>query len=164
MSDRDQNKHREGDESLLREAWTDARFSMDGALLQASGGGLLSGSDQVSALELARREIRGLLRQQLRDTVLEKALEAWIDLHQQQFERHVQTPVTGLLHLLEQTLQREGLFVEFVRTVDVHYGQIMQERPRFQQPGDPPHPDDPHTFDSVRKTLEKLADTCRHHA
>ena len=163
MPDRakDQDREEDEDEDLVREAWADARFSTDQALLHSGGGGLLTSRDQVSPYELARRELRALLNRHLHDAALESALDDWIDLHRQPIEAHTEAPVNGLLEILEDTLRREGLFVEFVRTVDVHHGQIMQERPIFQQPGDPPHPDDPHTFDSVRQTLAKLADACR---
>lgn len=162
MSDRAADK--DHDEGLIREAWADARFSMDQALLHSAGGGLLTSRDQISPYERARLELRALLNRQLHDAVLEKALDDWIDLYRQPIEEHVDAPAVGLLNLLEQTLRSDGLFVEFVRMVDVRHGQIMQERPIFQQPGDPPHPDDPHTFDSVRKTLEKLATACRQFA
>lgn len=161
MSDRAGDENQDEDEDLIREAWADARFSMDQALLHSAGGGLLTSRDQASPYERARLELRAFLNRQLRDAALEKALDGWIDLHRQPIEANVEAPTVGLLRVLDQILQSEGLFIEFVRTVDVHHGQIMQERPIFQQPGDPPHPDDPHTFDSVRHTLEKLAAACR---
>lgn len=156
----DTDQQPEGEENLVRDAWADARFSTEQALLVSGGGGLLNDGTHISAYELARRRIRSLLNRQLHDAALETALDNWIDLHRQPFECHAQEPVRGLLELLQQMLAREGLFEEFVRTVDMHHGQIMQERPIFQKPGDPPHPDDAYTFESVRKTLTRLVDAC----
>ena len=156
MPERSADGKRDEGEHLVREAWAEVRFSLDEALIHSGGGSLLSGSDQESAYERARRAIRAVLKEQVRDAVLEQALNAWLDLHRQQIEAHANEPARCLAQVLEQTRQSDGLFIEFVRTVDVHYGQIMQERPFFQQPVDPPHPDDPHTFDSVRNALEKL--------
>lgn len=40
--------------------------------------------------------------------------------------------------------------------MDLKWGQMYQQRPYFQQPGQPPHPDDEYTHDSVKENLEDL--------
>jgi hypothetical protein len=42
---------------------------------------------------------------------------------------------------------------ELVREADVEWGRVQGERPYFEREGLPPDPDDPYTFESVRKTL-----------
>jgi hypothetical protein len=37
---------------------------------------------------------------------------------------------------------------EFVRRVDMRWGQMYDERPHFERPGHPPHPDDEYTLSS----------------
>jgi hypothetical protein len=43
----------------------------------------------------------------------------------------------------------------------VQWGQIMLERPYFQQPGQAPHPHDEYTHESVRRELERLLQVSR---
>ena len=43
-----------------------------------------------------------------------------------------------------------------MRQVDIKWGQMYGERPHFQQPGQPPHPDDEYTHESVRQDLLDL--------
>jgi hypothetical protein len=53
-------------------------------------------------------------------------------------------------------LGSEYMLEELVRQADVEWGRVFCERLYFQQPGAPPHPDDPYTLDSVRETLTRL--------
>jgi hypothetical protein len=52
-----------------------------------------------------------------------------------------------------QVLNSDYLLKEPVREADVEWGRVQGERPYFEREGSPPHPDDPYTFESVRKTL-----------
>lgn len=45
---------------------------------------------------------------------------------------------------------------EFVRQVDVRWGELYQERPMFQRPGQAPAPEDEYTDESVRQILTSL--------
>lgn len=47
---------------------------------------------------------------------------------------------------------------ELVREADVEWGRVNGERPCFDTEGSPPQPDDPYTFESVRKMLSSLVD------
>jgi hypothetical protein len=56
----------------------------------------------------------------------------------------------------KQVLGSDYLLKELVREADVEWGHVLGERPYFDKEGSPPHPDDPYTFESVRKTLHSL--------
>lgn len=56
----------------------------------------------------------------------------------------------------QQVLDSHYLLQELVREADVNWGQVQGERPYFEQKGAPPDPNDPYTFQSVRKTLAGL--------
>jgi hypothetical protein len=45
---------------------------------------------------------------------------------------------------------------ELVRNADCEWGRIMEERPFFEKEGAPPHPEDPYTIESVRRSLSDL--------
>jgi hypothetical protein len=50
---------------------------------------------------------------------------------------------------------------ELVREADAEWGRTFGERPYFDREGQPPHPDDPYTAQSVRAVLERLAESLR---
>jgi hypothetical protein len=45
------------------------------------------------------------------------------------------------------------LLKELVRSADAEWGRTMGERPHFEKEGEPPHPEDPYTAESVRNAL-----------
>ena len=57
---------------------------------------------------------------------------------------------------MRQVLGSEHLLRDLVREADVEWGRALGERPYFERPGQPPHPDDPYTIESVRITLSQL--------
>ena len=57
----------------------------------------------------------------------------------------------ALREIIQHILEKEAVLHEFVRQVDMRWGEMYLERPHFQQPGEAPHPDDDYTHASVRK-------------
>jgi hypothetical protein len=156
MKDQDGQPGLPDAETIQREARLGRKFSLADVIAQAGGGSLMRGGTPVSDAEVARHTLLAFLDRHLSDAALEAALMDWVRAHPEHVERELKHPLGGLLRLLEETVRYDGLFTEFVRQVDVHYGRIMQEPPHFQKPGEAPHPDDEHTFDSVRATLSRL--------
>lgn len=70
-------------------------------------------------------------------------------------------PLAVLAEYIPRVLTSEHLLEEIVREADAEWGRVHDERPFFEEPGRPPHPDDPYTIESVRRALlqlrEKLA-------
>jgi hypothetical protein len=69
-------------------------------------------------------------------------------------QRVANTTITACQRILDS----DYLLNELVREADVEWGRVQGERPYFEAEGSPPHPDDPYTFESVRKTLAGLID------
>jgi hypothetical protein len=67
--------------------------------------------------------------------------------------RDFEHPLAVLAAYCQQVLDSDYRLRELVRETDVEWGQVQCERPHFEQEGLPPDPDDPYTFESVRKTL-----------
>ena len=65
-------------------------------------------------------------------------------------------PLVVLAAFCRQVLDSDYLLKELVREADVEWGRVQGERPHFDREGSPPDPDDPYTFESVRKTLAGL--------
>jgi hypothetical protein len=69
---------------------------------------------------------------------------------------HFGQPLVVLAGYVQRALGTEHLLKELVREADVEWGRSLGERPRFEEEGCPPHPDDPYTAESVRATLSRL--------
>jgi hypothetical protein len=67
-------------------------------------------------------------------------------------------PLAVLDGYVRRVLGTEYALKELVREADVEWGRVFGERPRFDQEGRPPAPDDPYTLESVRTALTQLAD------
>ena len=68
-------------------------------------------------------------------------------------------PTVALAHTIDSILANESTLYEFVRQVDMRYGQLFQEIPIFQSPGDSPDPRDEYTHQSVTLILQALRST-----
>ena len=62
----------------------------------------------------------------------------------------------ALAVIVEGILTSDESLQSFVTEVDAEWGRIYFERPYFQKEGQPPHPEDPYTHQSVRVSLEQL--------
>src|SRR6516165_2330027 len=65
-------------------------------------------------------------------------------------------PLAVLATFCQQVLDSDCLLKELVREADVEWGRVQGERPYFEREGSPPDPDDPYTFEAVRKALAGL--------
>ncbi|MEL6468272.1 MAG: hypothetical protein AAFQ74_00960 [Cyanobacteria bacterium J06623_4] len=70
--------------------------------------------------------------------------------------RQLDTPLTALSQILDSLLSEPATFCEFARQVAIAHSQLTGDRPHFQQPGKPPHPDAEHTHASIRQALSDL--------
>jgi hypothetical protein len=70
--------------------------------------------------------------------------------------RDYDQPLAVLAEYIRLVLGSEHLLRELVREADVEWGRALGERPHFEKPGRPPHPDDQYTIESVRITLSHL--------
>jgi len=71
---------------------------------------------------------------------------------------HFEQPLVVLAAFCRQVLDSDYLLKELVREADVEWGRVQGERPHFDREGSPPDPDDPYTFESVRKALGGLVE------
>ncbi len=58
--------------------------------------------------------------------------------------------------MVDKILSNSSIFYEFVRQVDLKWGQMYQERPFFQKPGQNAHPEDEYSHESVKAQLLSL--------
>ena len=149
---------KDNDENLniQRDILSGRKFSLAEAIGK-EGGSFLKGESPVPQLVQALTQINMFIDQNLLDLsgALQAVLYNWVKADSR-VSQYLSSPLTALSEILSNLLENQNLFYEFVRQVDYKWGQMYQERPYFQQPGQPPHPDDEYTHESVRLTLMEL--------
>lgn len=146
------------DDRLIEQELRQGRkFSMAEALGR-EGGGLLKGESPVPRLVQVKQRVRQLIRNHLSDPsgALEAVLMELVTADDWVCAHHLEAPTEALNGLIEPIVEQEAQLVELVRRVDMRWGQLYNERPHFERPGHPPHPDDEYTRASVCEQLKGL--------
>jgi len=156
-------KQNPNSKKIQREIRAQQKFSIAGAIGHA-GNGLMKGESPVSQQEqtiiLMTQSIdqhtsdpsgalKSLLRRRVRDNELMVA-------------KHLGQPDEALRELINTILANNSALQEFVRQVDIRWGELYQERPIFHSSAtQAANPDDEYTHESVRhdliQLLEKIA-------
>ena len=155
MSDKD-DKDSDRDLTIQRDILSGRKFSLAEAIGR-EGGSFLKGESPVPKLAQAIAELQMFIKQNLPDS--SGALQAILCVSVETDARvpqHLDAPLIALEKILNALLNNQNLFYDFVRQVDRKWGEIYAERPYFQQPGQPPHPQDEYTHESVRLQLVDL--------
>jgi len=158
MSDSPDGNPGDHDARIEREIRTNRKFSLNEAIGRLAGGGFMKGGSPVTRQRQAELELHAFLERQLIDS--EGALRSVLlrRLGECLLHGDYDRPLAALAEYLARLLASETLLEDFVRETDAEWGRLLDERPHFQQPGRPPHPDDPYTVESVRVTLLQLRD------
>lgn len=142
---------------LEREIRQARKFTPQEAMARMAGPGAMKGASPVSPVEQAETEIGTWLGAHLSDP--DGILRIVLRRHLRGSELlldNLEQPLVALAKYLQRILASSHLASELVREADVEWGRVMDERPYFEKDGSPPHPDDPYTIESVRKTLSAL--------
>lgn len=123
------------------------------------GSSFMKGESPVPKLVQAQTEIKTFISHNLSDVsgALQAVLHRWIDEDTARVSQHLDVPLHALLGLLDSIVESPPLLHEFVRQVDMKWGYMNGEKPHFQRPGQPPHPDDEYTHESVYQQLVDLS-------
>ena len=70
--------------------------------------------------------------------------------------RYLDAPLTALAQIIQSLLNEPSTFQEFFRQVAIAQSQLTGERPHFQRPNHPPHPDAVYSHASVQHQLSNL--------
>lgn len=153
-------KNENNDENLeIREILAGRQFSL-AEVIGREGGSFLKGESPVPKLLQAKAEVNLFVDRNLVDSsgALKAVLQTLVASDEAYVSRHLNSPLEALREFLEMLIRNPQLLYEFVKRVDVQWGQLFGERPYFQQPGQPPHPDDEYTHESVHQQLVELLD------
>jgi hypothetical protein len=157
MSDDHPKPTTDADAELEREIRAERKFTLSEAIGRMAGPGMMKGVSPVDRKRQAVAEIQEYLSQHLADAagalstvLLRQVTESALLLN------GLDQPLVALAGCVRKILDSEYGLKELVRQADVEWGRVFGERPRFEQDGCPPAPDDPYTLESVRMTLTQL--------
>ncbi|MBD3220813.1 hypothetical protein GF314_06185 [bacterium] len=158
----DRDRAREVDRAIEQEARR-RRSDLAGLLAGRDGGDHLRGASPTPVIRRALLEIEQWLQDHLdaTDPALVRVLLRWLAARPERLEAGVGRPAATLADWLPRLLDSPAVMRDLVREIDMAWGELNQERPHFERPGEPPHPDDPYTLASVTRTLETLRDRAR---
>lgn len=127
-------------------------------VIAKEGGSFMKGVSPVPKLLQVTTEINSYIAKHIVDSsgALQAVLQNWVKADEVRISQNLDQPLKALVAIVEAILSNTELFYEFVRQVDVRWGEIYDERPYFQRPGQTPHPDDEYTHESVREQLIDL--------
>ena len=165
MSDEEKNEDPpiDDDKAIEREILENRKFSWEEAIARQAGKDLMKGASPITTKQQAELAIEKYVRDHLPDA--ERALRIVLDRRVTEsevlFQMNYQQPLVALAIYVEDLLKSEARLIEFVREVDAQWGQLYEERPFFQRPGAPAHPDDPYPIETVRQKLAGLLEHLR---
>ena len=147
-------KQKANKDKIRSELRAQQKFSMAGAIGRA-GRGLMKGESPISREEQAITLLTQWIDQQTPDPsgALKSILRRQVRGNRPLVVRHLKHPHNALQEIIEAILSSDFAIKEFVRQVDVRWGELYQERPLFQRAGQPADQDDEYTYESVRQDL-----------
>ncbi len=148
---------RKQNQEIQREIQVGRKFSI-AEVIGREGGNFLKGDSPVPKLVQARTEIVLYIKRHLPDHsgALQAILANWVQSDETYVSRHLNAPLNALAEMVESITGNQHMLHEFVRQVDVMWGQMNGERPYFQQAGQAAHPEDEYTHASVHQALTDL--------
>jgi len=158
MSNASPKTRSQADAELQKEILRERKFSLAEAIGRLAGPGSMKGASPVARKQQAEAEIDNYLRQHLSAGCLPVVILRHVGASELLLNNFDQ-PLTVLAACVQRVLGSACLLKELVRETDVEWGRVYDERPHFDKDGQPPHPDDPYTVESVRATLSRLLDT-----
>lgn len=153
----DDKRRSEGDAEIEREVRKGRRFTLSEAIGRLAGPGAMKGASPVTLKRQAEAEVDDLLRQRLTDVgeCLRLVLRRRVG-ESELLLANLEQPLVVLAAWVQRVLDSDYLLRDLVREVDEEWGRMHGDRPRFEQEGSPPRPDDPYTLESVSAALSAL--------
>lgn len=147
----------ERDQAIEQEIRQGRKFSISAAIGK-EGGDFLKGESPIPKLVQVKNELLVFVGQHLHDPsgALHEIVRELIQSDDVVCSRCFEAPLAALIELLLPLTTQDALLHDFVRRVDMRWGQLYDERPYFERPGHPPHPEDEYTHESVRAQLSEL--------
>ncbi len=149
-------------DAVQRELRDQQKFSISGAIGRA-GSGLMKGESPISQQEQSIAALTQWIDEHTLDPsgALKSVLRRRVRDNELLVAHNLKQPCRALQEIIDTILASNYSLQEFVRQVDVRWGEMYNERPLFQSEGMEPHPDDEYTYESVRQDLILLLEKLR---
>jgi len=131
---------------MQREMLSQQKFTMQGAINRA-GASLMKGKSPISSQDQAISMLTRWIDQQVSDPsgALKSVLCRQVRNNELLLGRHQKNLLSALQEIVDKILACNFALHEFVRQIDVRWGELNQERPLFQRAGQSPDPADEYT-------------------
>ncbi|TWI74184.1 hypothetical protein LZ24_01124 [Desulfobotulus alkaliphilus] len=153
----EKDEKKKQDAMLQQEIRSSRKFSMAEAIGR-EGGHFMKGHNPVPAIDQLVAKLNDFIRDHTPDAsrILISVLQERVKNNSLALSEQSEKPF-GFLHgLIRSCLDHPERLYELTRQADIRWGQINKEKPYFQKPGEPPHPDDEYSHESVAARLRDL--------
>ncbi|MGK7909917.1 MAG: hypothetical protein AB4050_00310 [Synechococcus sp.] len=149
LSDSDSDRESDLQQEILR----GRKFTLSEAIAREAGS-FMKGESPIPKYVQAEYAAKTIITKHLTDSggILQIVLGRWVTV-ESRISRYVDDPVMAVHETVKMLLEQNELFSEFVREVDIQWGQVNGERPHFQRLGEKAHPEDEYSHESVREQL-----------
>lgn len=148
---------------LQQEIRAQRKFSMAEAIGR-EGGSFMKGESTIPRPLRATTEINQFITAHLSDpaSALSTTLQAWAcdDIR---VSRQLDTPLRALEQIMASLLAEPTTFCEFARQVAIAQSKLTGDRPYFQLPNQPPHPEASYTHATISAELKNLLADLQQH-
>jgi hypothetical protein len=150
-------KQKEQDELIQREILRERKFSIAEAIGR-EGGSFIKGHSPIPRLDQVISLLTIFIQNNLKDSsrVLMSVLQTTVKNDRTRVAESIEEPMVYLHGLIKSYVDNHEMLYELAREVDFKWGQINDEKPHFQKPGEEPHPDDEYSHEIVEGMLKGL--------
>lgn len=143
-------------ESIEAEIRATRKFSLADAIGKEGGSFLRSGSTIPRPLQAANVITHFIQTHTTEPTgAFSTTLQAW-SCQDIRLSQQLDNPLNALASIIESLLGEPTSFYEFARQIAIAQSQLTGDRPYFQRPNQPPHPDADYTHDAIQSELRHL--------
>lgn len=153
----EQKELNEEEELIERDILRGRKFSIADAIGR-EGGNFVKGFNPIPRLDQVISFLTVFIADNINDSsrVLMTVLQDNVKNDRMEIAENIETPLQYLHNLIKSYIDNPYQLYEITREVDFKWGQINDEKPHFQKPGETPNPDDEYTHGIVLKMLSDL--------
>ncbi len=141
---------------LQREIRAERKFSLAEAIGR-EGGTFMKGESAVPRPLRAANAIKQFITAHSSDPTGALATELYLwSIADIRVSRQLDTPLVALSQIIEGLLCEPTTFYDFARRVAIAHSKLTGDRPKFQQPNQPPPPDAGYTHSSIKQYLSDI--------
>ena len=140
---------------LTREIRSQRKFTLAEAISRESGSFMKGESAIPRPLRAATEISQFITARASQNSPVSTTLQHWAK-EDIRVARHLDSPLIALSQIIQSILEEPITFQEFFRQIAIAQSQISGDRPYFQQPGQPPHPNAAYCHQSVKQQLLDL--------